>query len=128
MTLVRRSDSTIGRLYASGQREACSGRTGHLSRAVEFERRISTSDERGRGMAKPAETLWGFTFTWRVSTLREFQQSLEDKPWGIYEFAMSDPDEALVRRLANASPGRSSIASAVRPVSDLRTAPVNVCF
>ncbi|MGY4333335.1 hypothetical protein ACVWWG_007752 [Bradyrhizobium sp. LB7.2] len=41
---------------------------------------------------------------------REFQQSLEDKPWGMYEFAMSDPDEALVRRLANASPGRSSIA------------------
>src|SRR5712675_2968023 len=28
---------------------------------------------------------------------REFQKSPEDKPWGMYEFAMSDPDETLVR-------------------------------
>lgn len=28
---------------------------------------------------------------------REFQQSPEDKPWGMYEFAISDPDETLVR-------------------------------
>src|SRR6267142_2332326 len=28
---------------------------------------------------------------------REFQKSPEDKPWGLYEFAMSDPDETLVR-------------------------------
>lgn len=28
---------------------------------------------------------------------REFQQSPEDKPWGMYEFAMSDADETLVR-------------------------------
>jgi hypothetical protein len=28
---------------------------------------------------------------------REFQQRPEDKPWGMYEFAMSDPDETLVR-------------------------------
>ena len=28
---------------------------------------------------------------------REFQTSPEDKPWGMYEFAMSDPDETLVR-------------------------------
>jgi len=27
----------------------------------------------------------------------EFQQRPEDKPWGMYEFAMSDPDETLVR-------------------------------
>jgi len=28
---------------------------------------------------------------------REFQKSPEDKPWGMYEFSMSDPDETLVR-------------------------------
>ena len=28
---------------------------------------------------------------------REFQKSPEDNPWGMYEFAMSDPDETLVR-------------------------------
>jgi catechol 2,3-dioxygenase-like lactoylglutathione lyase family enzyme len=28
---------------------------------------------------------------------REFQKSPEDKPWGMYEFAISDPDETLVR-------------------------------
>jgi hypothetical protein len=28
---------------------------------------------------------------------REFQKSPEDKPWGMYEIAMSDPDETLVR-------------------------------
>jgi catechol 2,3-dioxygenase-like lactoylglutathione lyase family enzyme len=28
---------------------------------------------------------------------REFQKLPEDKPWGMYEFAMSDPDETLVR-------------------------------
>ena len=28
---------------------------------------------------------------------REFGQSPEDKPWGMYEFALSDPDETLVR-------------------------------
>jgi catechol 2,3-dioxygenase-like lactoylglutathione lyase family enzyme len=28
---------------------------------------------------------------------REFQKSPEDKPWGMYEFATSDPDETLVR-------------------------------
>src|SRR5262245_56327840 len=28
---------------------------------------------------------------------REFQQRPEDKPWGMYEFALSDPDETLVR-------------------------------
>lgn len=28
---------------------------------------------------------------------REFQQRPEDKPWGMYEFAISDPDETLVR-------------------------------
>ena len=27
----------------------------------------------------------------------EFQKSPENKPWGMYEFAMSDPDETLVR-------------------------------
>jgi hypothetical protein len=27
----------------------------------------------------------------------EFQKSPEDKPWGMYEFAVSDPDETLVR-------------------------------
>jgi hypothetical protein len=25
------------------------------------------------------------------------KSGLEDKPWGIYEFAVSDPDETLVR-------------------------------
>ena len=25
------------------------------------------------------------------------QQAAEDKPWGMYEFALSDPDETLVR-------------------------------
>jgi len=28
---------------------------------------------------------------------REFQKQPEDKPWGMYEFAISDPDETLVR-------------------------------
>jgi catechol 2,3-dioxygenase-like lactoylglutathione lyase family enzyme len=28
---------------------------------------------------------------------REFQKRPEDMPWGMYEFAMSDPDETLVR-------------------------------
>ena len=28
---------------------------------------------------------------------REFRKKPEDKPWGIYEFAISDPDETLVR-------------------------------
>ena len=28
---------------------------------------------------------------------RELQQQPKDKPWGMYEFAMSDPDETLVR-------------------------------
>ncbi|GKQ54328.1 VOC family protein [Bradyrhizobium sp. Ce-3] len=28
---------------------------------------------------------------------REFQQSPADQPWGMYEFAISDPDETLVR-------------------------------
>jgi catechol 2,3-dioxygenase-like lactoylglutathione lyase family enzyme len=28
---------------------------------------------------------------------REFGQTPEDKPWGMYEFALSDPDETLVR-------------------------------
>jgi catechol 2,3-dioxygenase-like lactoylglutathione lyase family enzyme len=28
---------------------------------------------------------------------REFQKRPEDRPWGMYEFAMSDPDETLVR-------------------------------
>ena len=28
---------------------------------------------------------------------RGFQKSPEDKSWGMYEFAMSDPDETLVR-------------------------------
>jgi hypothetical protein len=28
---------------------------------------------------------------------REFQKSPEAKPWGMYEFAMSHPDETLVR-------------------------------
>ena len=28
---------------------------------------------------------------------REFQERPEDKPWGMYEFAISDPDETLVR-------------------------------
>jgi hypothetical protein len=27
----------------------------------------------------------------------EFQKRPEDKPWGMYEFALSDPDETLVR-------------------------------
>jgi len=27
----------------------------------------------------------------------EFQKSPENMPWGMYEFAMSDPDETLVR-------------------------------
>lgn len=27
----------------------------------------------------------------------EFQKSAEDMPWGMYEFAVSDPDETLVR-------------------------------
>ena len=27
----------------------------------------------------------------------EFQKQPEDKPWGMYEFAISDPDETLVR-------------------------------
>jgi hypothetical protein len=28
---------------------------------------------------------------------RKFQKSPKDQPWGMYEFAMSDPDETLVR-------------------------------
>ena len=28
---------------------------------------------------------------------REFGERAEDKPWGMYEFALSDPDETLVR-------------------------------
>jgi hypothetical protein len=28
---------------------------------------------------------------------RKFQKSPKDRPWGMYEFAMSDPDETLVR-------------------------------
>jgi hypothetical protein len=28
---------------------------------------------------------------------REFRQSPEDRPWGMYEFAISDPDQTLVR-------------------------------
>ncbi len=28
---------------------------------------------------------------------REFGQQAEDKPWGMHEFALSDPDETLVR-------------------------------
>ncbi|CCD87143.1 putative Glyoxalase family protein [Bradyrhizobium sp. ORS 285] len=28
---------------------------------------------------------------------REFQQIAQDMPWGMYEFAVSDPDETLVR-------------------------------
>ena len=28
---------------------------------------------------------------------RAFQKRAEDKPWGMYEFALSDPDETLVR-------------------------------
>jgi hypothetical protein len=28
---------------------------------------------------------------------RKFQKSAKDQPWGMYEFAMSDPDETLVR-------------------------------
>jgi hypothetical protein len=28
---------------------------------------------------------------------REFQQRPEDKPWGTFEFAISDPDATLVR-------------------------------
>jgi catechol 2,3-dioxygenase-like lactoylglutathione lyase family enzyme len=28
---------------------------------------------------------------------REFEKLPEDMPWGMYEFAMSDPDETLVR-------------------------------
>jgi hypothetical protein len=28
---------------------------------------------------------------------RGFQKQPEDKPWGMYEFAISDPDETLVR-------------------------------
>ncbi|WP_257166077.1 VOC family protein [Bradyrhizobium sp. SRS-191] len=28
---------------------------------------------------------------------REFQHIAQDMPWGMYEFAMSDPDETLVR-------------------------------
>lgn len=28
---------------------------------------------------------------------REFGQRAEDKPWGMHEFAVSDPDETLVR-------------------------------
>jgi hypothetical protein len=27
----------------------------------------------------------------------EFATEAEDKPWGMYEFALSDPDETLVR-------------------------------
>lgn len=43
---------------------------------------------------------------------REFQQTPKDKPWGMYEFAMSDPDETLVRvgwpsRLRRRSAGSS---------------------
>ena len=32
-----------------------------------------------------------------VDAAAQFQKSPEDKPWGMYEFAMSDPDETLVR-------------------------------
>jgi len=28
---------------------------------------------------------------------REFRKSPEDMPWGMYEFAISDPDQTLVR-------------------------------
>ena len=28
---------------------------------------------------------------------RKFQKSPKDRPWGMYEFAMSDPDQTLVR-------------------------------
>lgn len=28
---------------------------------------------------------------------QEFHQSPENKPWGMYEFALSDPDQTLVR-------------------------------
>jgi catechol 2,3-dioxygenase-like lactoylglutathione lyase family enzyme len=41
---------------------------------------------------------------------REFERQPEDKPWGMYEFAISDPDETLVRvgwptRLRKPRPG-----------------------
>jgi len=44
---------------------------------------------------------------------REFGQSPEDKPWGMYEFAISDPDATLVRvgwpsRLRRGSTGGST--------------------
>lgn len=52
-----------------------------------------------RGWLLPGRNPFGlYLYVEDVDALaREFQKQPEDKPWGTYEFALSDPDETLVR-------------------------------
>ena len=100
MTSTRPSDSTTGwALHARtvktslpGQADTyrilANGKGGylHLTDAVE-------------GWLVPGRNPFGlYLYLADIDALaREFRKSPEHKPWGMYEFAVSDPDETLVR-------------------------------
>jgi hypothetical protein len=84
----RRSDRTSAPGESDSYRKLSNGEGGylHLTDAVE-------------GWLVPGRNPFGlYLYLEDVDGLaREFQEWPQDKPWGMYEFALSDPDETLVR-------------------------------
>ena len=100
MTSTRLSGSTIG--WASRARKA----KGQLRGEPDTYRMLSNGKggylhltDAVEGWLVPGRNPFGlYLYLEDVdAAAREFQKSPEDKPWGMYEFAMSDPDETLVR-------------------------------
>jgi hypothetical protein len=84
---------------------AAARRAGHLPPAIQRQGWLPSSDRRGRGLARVGQKPVGlYLYLEDVDALAaEFRDEIigktapEDKPWGMYEFALSYPDETLVR-------------------------------